>query len=103
MAGTPQGVYVMLSVRRRETPWNVQLAGDISACVWEHGLASLGSQLVLAKRIAALPLPEASGLPPPPFPLSLVGVAASDPPSTPSGSSVTDATADPETAGMCRG
>ena len=97
LIGTPQGVYVTRSARRLETPWNVQLASDISTCVWEHGLASLGSQLVLAIRIAppvpeALPLPEAPGLPPPPLPLSPVDVAGSDPPSTPSGSSVSDAT-----------
>ncbi|CAE7303180.1 unnamed protein product [Symbiodinium sp. CCMP2592] len=67
--GTAAGIFVTRSVRRFANPWDLDLAVSVEKCVWEHGLASLGSQLVLAKRVAPpapIPVPvpaEVSGGP----------------------------------------
>ena len=48
---------------------------EISTCVWEHALASLGTKLVLAKK-AAVPAPEPIALPDAPLPIFPAGQAA---------------------------
>ncbi|CAE7221064.1 RE2 [Symbiodinium sp. CCMP2592] len=67
--GTPAGIYVTRSVRRLANPWDLDLAVSVETCVWEHGLASLGSQLVLAKRVA----------PPAPVPVPVPAEVSSGP------------------------
>ena len=64
--GTSQGVYVTRSVRRLSPRdhWNVELASSVETDVWEHGLSSLGSRLVLAKRVAPSRSPCLMPLPP---------------------------------------
>ena len=54
-------LFVTRSVRRFPKPWNMDGIASVEACPWSFGYASLGSQLVLAKRVSAppiLPLPE---------------------------------------------
>ena len=53
--GHPQ-LFVTRSVRRLPNAWDTQMIADMEACPWQFGYASLGSQLVLAKRIAAPPI-----------------------------------------------
>ena len=60
LPGSPQ-LFVTRSVRRFPKPWRMEDIGAVEACPWSFGYASLGSQLVLAKRVAAPPvlsLPE---------------------------------------------
>ncbi|CAE7529713.1 unnamed protein product [Symbiodinium sp. CCMP2592] len=70
--GTAAGIFVTRSVRRFANPWDLDLAVSVDKCVWEHGLASLGSQLVLAKRVA----PPA---PPAPIPVPVPAEVAGGP------------------------
>ena len=54
-------LFVTRRVRRSPKPWNMEAIGSVEACPWIFGYASLGSQLVLAKRIStpsAIALPE---------------------------------------------
>ena len=53
--GHPQ-LFVTRSVRRLPNAWDMQMIADMEACPWQFGYASLGSQLALAKRIAAPPI-----------------------------------------------
>ena len=53
--GHPQ-LFVTRSVRRLPQPWDTEMIGGIEASPWQFGYASLGSQLVLAKRISAPPV-----------------------------------------------
>ena len=48
--------FVTRSVRRFPKPWNMDGIASVEACPWSFGYASLGSQLVLAKRISAPPI-----------------------------------------------
>ena len=53
-------LFVTRSVRRFPKPWDGEMMANMEATPWQFGYASLGSQLVLAKRIsspAPLPLP----------------------------------------------
>ena len=49
-----QQLFVTRSVRRlpASKAWNGEMIGGVEACPWQFSYASLGSQLVLAKRIA---------------------------------------------------
>ena len=54
-------LFVTRSVRRFPKPWNMEAIGSVEACPWSFGYASVGSQVVLAKRIStlsAIALPE---------------------------------------------
>ena len=54
-------LFVTRSVRRFPKPSNMEAIGDVEACPWSFGYASVGSQLILAKRISTPPvlaLPE---------------------------------------------
>ena len=56
----PPRLFVTRSVRRFPKPWDGEMVASMEATPWQFGYASLGSQLVLAKRIsspAPLPLP----------------------------------------------
>ena len=49
-------LFVTRSVRRFPKPWDMHGIASVEACPWSLGYASLGSQLVLAKRISAPPV-----------------------------------------------
>ena len=52
IVGVPPGrVFVTRSIRRLPNPWDMQLIADFEASSWDFGLAALGPQLVMAKRI----------------------------------------------------
>ena len=55
VSGSTQ-LFVTRSVRRFPKPWNMDGIANVEACPWSFGYASLGSQLVLAKRISAPPI-----------------------------------------------
>ena len=55
VSGSTQ-LFVTRSVRRFPKPWNMDGIASVEACPWSFGYASLGSQLVLAKRISAPPI-----------------------------------------------
>eukprot|EP00435_Cladocopium_sp_Y103_P050009 s88_g15.t1 len=52
----PDRIPERMSVRRLPNAWDMQMIAEMEACPWQFGYASLGSQLVLAKRIAAPPI-----------------------------------------------
>ena len=45
-------LFVTRSIRRFPNAWNGELMSQVEACPWQFSYASLGSQLILAKRIA---------------------------------------------------
>ena len=53
--GHPQ-LFFTRFVRRLPNAWDMQMIAGMEACPWQFGYASLGAQLVLAKRIAAPPI-----------------------------------------------
>ena len=58
--GTKEGLFVTRSVRRFDEAFDSKRAAEFSVYVWEHGLASIGGQLVLSKRRpapTAVPIP----------------------------------------------
>ena len=72
-------LFVTRSVRRSPKPWDMHGIASVEACSWSLGYASLGSQLVLAKRMSAPPvlsLPEVK-------PSDLDAEAVMNPPPTP--------------------
>eukprot|EP00435_Cladocopium_sp_Y103_P018198 s2767_g4.t1 len=91
--GHPQ-VFVTRYFRRLANAWDMQMIAEIEACPWQFGYASLGSQLVLAKRIAAPPILSL----PPAKPCDLDGEAVMNLPPTPDES----ASAAPSTPRMVR-
>ena len=66
--GTAQGVFVTRAVRRFDDSFDKDLAASFSVCVWEHGLSSIGGQLVLSKKRpgpTAMPVPRVDSGPEP--------------------------------------
>ena len=76
--GHPQ-LFVTRSVRRLSTPWDMEMIGGMEVCPWQFGYASLGSQLVLAKRISAPPVLSL----PPARPIDVDAEAVKNVPPTP--------------------
>ena len=56
-------LFVTRSARRFPKPWDGEMVANMEATPWQFGYASLGSQLVLAKRISS---PAPLSLPPVP-------------------------------------